>query len=168
MSEEEKEKPDSDAVETSPIQNTILPKVRKVTGELGELTAMSAIALAGKPTDFRFAMDRDLGRMSTLFAEKWLVEEQRPPAAAELRAISEDLKRRADRSGYALLSEVCVLFGDYVTQVPPLGQSRDTIENYLNAILVISKKNLIGRGGMIGEQMIADLTKLNRKAGLSA
>src|SRR5262245_28157458 len=120
-----------------PPPNPILEKTRKVTGDISERATIGATPLVGKPTDFRFAVDRDLGKLVTIFAQKWADEQSRLAAVTEFRAVTSDLKRRADRSGYALLSEVCLLFIDYLAQVPPATQDEDAINNYLDAISVI-------------------------------
>jgi hypothetical protein len=55
---------------------------------------------------------------------------------------------------------------DYLSQVAYADQNKAAIENYFAAVRVISKKNIIGRGGMIGEAMLTDLDTLNKKAGV--
>jgi hypothetical protein len=160
---------ESDEAPKPRVPNPLLKKVRKVSGDIGELGTTGAGGAPGsKPTDFRWAMDRDLDKLTDVVAGHWENEARRPQVVDGFKTIVWNLKRRADRSGYLLLSEVCVLFMDYLSRVPYGDQDRKVIQNYLDAVMVISKKNLIGRGGSIGEEMIAELTNVNRRAGVAA
>ena len=163
---EEQKQPDQKPSDKPGAPPPLISKVRKVTGDLGELATLGGLSLASKPTDFQFAMDRDLERLAAVRIGPWEEEAQRPAAVEEFKTVVANLKRRADRSGYALLSEVCVLFLQYLSHIAFGEQQRDAIENYLDAIRVISKKNLIGRGGLIGEEMLAELTSLNQRSGV--
>src|SRR5277367_6155956 len=108
---------DDGSEETSsvePVPNTALSKVRKVTGELGELGTMGGGGPGSKPTDFRWAMDRDLEQLLELRIGPWEQDTERPAAVSAMKDLIWKLKRRANRSGYLLLSEVCVLFVNYL------------------------------------------------------
>jgi hypothetical protein len=147
--------------------NPLLKKVRKVTGNVSELATMGSGGAPGsKPTDFRWSMDRDLDRLVLLIERNWDDATKRPQLMSELKDIIWNLKRRADRSGYKLLSAICLLFLDYVGGVEYGRQERKVVEQYFEAVRVISMKNLIGMGGQLGEATIGDLAKINEKAGV--
>lgn len=156
-----------DAPVAPKVPNPLLKKVRKVSGELSELaTTGTGGAPGSKATDFRWAMDRDLDSLAEMVEGPWAEIAERPQAVATMKDVVWNLKRRADRSGYVLLSEVCLLFMDYMTQVSYANQDRKVIENYFDAVRVISKKNIIGRGAELGEAMLAELARINRQAGV--
>ncbi len=147
--------------------NPLLKKVRKVSGNVSELaTTGSGGAPGSKATDFRWSMDRDLDRLVLLIERDWDDMAKRPQLMADLKDIIWNLKRRADRSGYMLLSSICLLFLDYLSGVEYGRQERKVVEQYFEAVRVISMKNLIGMGGPLGEAMTADLMKINEKAGV--
>lgn len=140
-------------------------KVRKVSGEVSDLLTMSDKEMAGKKTDFNFAVERELARIQTVFTEVWTNEATRDLAIPEILTLTGEITRRATGVNFTLLARIAELFGRYAADVPPAQQKRAAVESYINAMQVIWTHRLSGTGGAIGERMTADLVTLNKKAG---
>lgn len=112
------------------------------------------------------AVDRDQKRLAEMFREQWIDETKRPQVIAALQPVLRALTRRADLSGHNLLGQVAALFQDYLGHVAPPLQSGAAIASYLDALLVLSTETPTGLDGGLGEQIVADLRKLNRRSGV--
>jgi hypothetical protein len=144
--------------------NTMAGKVRKITGSVTDLITMTDKQLAGRKTDYAFAVDRDLERLTTLFNGPWADLATRDDANAEFRSLAIVIGERAASRNYTLMAQITELFISYLANVAAAAQQSMAIESYLNAIQVIWKQKLGGEGGAIGAQIIADLTTLNQKS----
>ena len=145
--------------------DTIGAKVRKVSGDVSDLLTMSDKEMAGKKTDFTFAVERELARIQTVFLEVWINEATRDLAIPEILTLTGEITRRAAGVNFTLLARIAELFGKYAADVPPAQQKRAAVESYINAMQVIWTQRLGGNGGEIGARMTTDLVTLNRKAG---
>jgi phage FluMu protein Com len=88
---------------------------------------------------------------------------QRRDLLSDLRPMLEELKTRAGISGRDVLARVVDLFVEYLSAVPPEQQKAAAIEQYMKALSVLSRGSRDPADG-IGQELVATLTLLNRKA----
>ncbi|HEX9461409.1 MAG TPA: hypothetical protein VGB82_02310 [Alphaproteobacteria bacterium] len=112
------------------------------------------------------APDRNAPAAAPIASGGWADPAKRPELISGLQPMLRELKARAESSGRDVLARVAELFADYLAGVPPERQKPAAIEQYLKALFVLSR----GSGDLapdVGEELVATLSALNRRAGLS-
>lgn len=144
--------------------NVLAAKVRKVSGSLDDLLNNSERMLASMKDDFDIVMENLIAELSTTYTQRWLPEAGRSQGIVALAHAARGIKAKAGSFGFGLLSNIADLFSEYLDDTPVAEQKSAAVLSYVDSMQVVWRQKISGDGGAIGQQIIADLKKLNVKA----
>ena len=96
-------------------------------------------------------------------APRWADPVRRRQLVTGLQPMLEELKVRAIASGRDVLARVVELFAEYLATVPPEQQKPAALEQYMNAVFVLSRGSR-DPADEVGQELVATLSLLNRRA----
>lgn len=144
--------------------NALAQKAKKTEGTLDDLLANAERMVAGMKGDFETLVDRAIQQLPVLRDDKWRSPATRLQAIHSFCGIANVLKGKSGSFGYGIMGEIADLFRDYLRETPPQDQQSEAISNYIDTLQVVWKQRISGDGGEIGQQIVADLAKLNERA----
>lgn len=144
--------------------NLLAQKAKKTEGTLEDLLANAENMVAGMKDEFEALVDRALLQLPTIRDQQWRNEAARLRAIQAFCNIVNVLKGKSGSFGYGILGDIADLFRDYLRETPPHEQKVEAVTNYIGALQAVWKQRITGDGGKVGQQIVADLSKLNERA----
>lgn len=143
--------------------NPLADKAKKTAGTLEDLLANAESMVAGMKQEFEGIVDRAVLQLPAL-SQQWRNPATRPRAIQAFCNVANVLKGKSGSFGYGIMGEIADLFRDYLSATPPPVQQPDVISNYIGTLQIVWKQRIVGDGGEVGRQIVADLTRLNERA----
>ena len=132
-------------------------------GNLDELLKKADALVEGLKGEFEMSADGHIKKLTQLYVTLYQPKNTREDGAIELRKICHTLKGEAGSFGYALISTIADLFGNYLRETPIESQKQEAVKSYIDTFTLVWTQRIQGDGGEIGRQLVLSLMKLNEK-----